>query len=405
MKTLIVSLLALSLAASAQDDKRFTPIFGGRRMALVIGNKSYAWKPLVNPVNDANAISKMLMGMGFAQSDVHLVIDANQAELRHSVRQFVESVKPGDLAFVYYSGHGIEVRGANYLLPIDLPADATEGYVEDEAVSAQRLLNELTDQGAAVKVLILDACRDNPLRAAKSTAGGLAQMEGNVALMLFGTQAGRTAADTARSSNSVFAKYLLKDLTEPGVPLREAALHVARNVARETNNKQIPQMYGMMLEDVVLVPGSAAPREARVSPPSMPADQEAWFVVKDSGNAGLLEQFLKEFPQSSYAGVARLKLANLAVAAVSPGTGDAFMTAKRFWDAKDYGQALPLFRRAAEASKTEAYFYLGDMYENGKGGLPKDLHRRSLGTDAAPISEIRTVRVAWVPCTSTVGAA
>jgi uncharacterized caspase-like protein len=99
--------------AFSQDDKRVSPASGARRLALVIGNKSYAWKPLINPVNDATAVAKTLGGLGFAPEDIHLVFNTTQAELRHAVLQFLDAVKPGDLAFVYYSGHGVEVRGAN----------------------------------------------------------------------------------------------------------------------------------------------------------------------------------------------------------------------------------------------------------------------------------------------------
>jgi uncharacterized caspase-like protein len=166
---LAILVCVLRLAAFAQDDgRRVTPPFAGRRQALVIGNKSYSWKPLANPQNDARAVAAALRDLSFAERDIRLVLDARRQELRRAVREFVQSVKPGDLAFVYYSGHGVELKGNNYLLPIDLPADATEGYVEDEAVSAQRILRDLTDNGARVRVLILDACRDNPLRANKS---------------------------------------------------------------------------------------------------------------------------------------------------------------------------------------------------------------------------------------------
>jgi hypothetical protein len=224
-------------------------------------------------------------------------------------------VKPGDLAFVYYSGHGVEVHGVNYLLPVDLPSDATEGYVEDEAVSAQRLLRELDEHGAAVKVLILDSCRDNPLRAAKSTAGGLAPMEGRGSLIIFATEAGKTASDTPGSSNSVFTRNLLKSLRQPGVPLFDVMRVVAKNVARETNDKQVPAIYGMMLEDVILVPSAVShtPQQSQSSSPVASApDQDAWLAVKDSGEPWLIEQFIKEYPQSAYAEVARLKLASIA---------------------------------------------------------------------------------------------
>jgi hypothetical protein len=253
----VLSIVLVPLLGGQERARTITPAFAGRKLALVIGNKSYVWKPLVNPVNDANAVAQTLREIGFASSDVHLVIDARQPDLRRAVREFVESVKPGDLAFVYYSGHGVEVKGNNYLLPIDLPSDASENYVQDEAVAAQRVLRDLSDQGAKVRVLILDACRDNPLRGAKSTGGGLAPMEGKGSLIVFSTEAGKIASDTPGSSNSVFTRHLVDGLRAPGLPLDEAMKQVLRNVARETGEKQVPAIYGSMLEDVVLSPGTA----------------------------------------------------------------------------------------------------------------------------------------------------
>lgn len=277
----LAAFAVLALAQTQQDDsdKRFSPAFGGRRVALVIGNKSYPWKPLVNPVNDATAVAQTLADLGFARTDIHLVLDANRETLRRVKREFVESIRPGDLAFVYYSGHGVEVQGANYLLPIDLPSDSSEEYVQDEAVSAQSLLREMDQRGAKAKVLILDACRDNPLRASKSTAGGLAPMEGKGSLILFATEAGRTASDTPGSANSVFTRYLIEGLRRPGVPLDEVMKGVARNVARATNDKQVPSMYGLMLEDLVLLKANA--RHA--------LDQEAWDAVRNSTNPNTLQ--------------------------------------------------------------------------------------------------------------------
>jgi formylglycine-generating enzyme required for sulfatase activity len=271
MKHRAIASLPLLFAAAgllAQTDSRRVAPFAGRRLALVIGNQAYSWFPLVNPINDARAVARTLLDVGFAAGDIRLVLDARQSDLRRAAREFAESVKPGDLALVYYSGHGVEVKGGNYLLPVDLPRDATEGYVEDEAVSAQRLLRDLDEHGARVRVLILDACRDNPLRAARSIGGGLAPMEGRGSLIVFATEAGRTAGDNPGGSNGVFTQYLLEGLRQPGVSLDDAMKHVSRNVARATGEKQVPAIYGLLLEDVILLP-AAAPAPAPVAAPSV----------------------------------------------------------------------------------------------------------------------------------------
>jgi uncharacterized caspase-like protein len=157
-----------------------------RRLALVIGNKEYPWKPLTNPVNDATDVAAALEQAGF-KGNVKLVFNTQHDAMKRAVRDFVASVHPGDFAFVYYSGHGVEVKGVNYLLPVDLPANATEDEVEDDGVSAQRIASDLDDHGAAIKVIVLDACRDNPIKASRSAGGGLAPREGLGSLIVFAT--------------------------------------------------------------------------------------------------------------------------------------------------------------------------------------------------------------------------
>jgi formylglycine-generating enzyme required for sulfatase activity len=270
MKILCV-VLGLISALYAQDDaKRVTSSNSGQRLALVIGNAAYEWKPLTNSVNDATDVAQTLEGLGFASPK--LVTNAGRDDLRRAVRDFIESVRPGDFAFVYYSGHGIEIRGENYLLPVDLPGNATEGYVQDEAVSAQRILRDLSYQGARIKVLILDACRDNPLRATKSRAGGLARMdEGSGDLIVFATQAGKTASDAPLQRNSLFTRYLLNGLRLRGISLDDAMKSVSRRVAAVTKERQVPAIYGLLLEDVILSPGrstKAPPASAGGLPPA-----------------------------------------------------------------------------------------------------------------------------------------
>lgn len=175
------------------------------RKALGVGHRQprVRVEPSRQPGKHARAVARTLGQVGFAPSDIKLVLDARSEEMRHQVREFIESIRPGDFAWVYYSGHGVEVAGQNYLLPVDLPVGATDLYVKDEAISAQRILADLSDRGARLRVLILDACRDNPLREAnKSMAAGLAPMEGRGALIVFATEAGRIASDSPCSHGS-----------------------------------------------------------------------------------------------------------------------------------------------------------------------------------------------------------
>lgn len=282
--------LAVCLAStlSGQDEtRRLVQPNSGKRLALVIGNSAYQWKPLHNPVNDARDVAQTLEKIGFAHSDITLVQDADRDKLHASVRNFVESVKPGDLAFVYYSGHGVEIHGENFLLQVNLPSDATENFVRDEAVSAQRILNDLDSQGARVKIMILDACRDNPLRAAKSSGGGLARMEGRRALVVFATEAGRTASDAPGAPHSLFTEYLLEGLPTPGKSLDDVMREVSRTVAKKSNDRQVPAIYGLLIEPLVLVPERLAQPLAESG---WPLVGEEHFTGADSGwPVGLVE--------------------------------------------------------------------------------------------------------------------
>lgn len=290
----------------------------GRRLALVIGNKDYAWKPLANPVNDATDVAAALERDGFK---VRLATnlrfrDASPArEMKSVVRQFVESVHKNDFAFVYYSGHGVEVRGTNYLLPIDLPADATAGTIRDEAVAAQDLVSDLQDQGASVSVIVLDACRSNPIHASSDRAmpsGGLARMEpGHGTLVVFPTQAGQTASDNSSSRNGLFTQYLLPALRQKGVRLDDAIRDAASKMVHDTGGSQTPALYGLLDNPVFL---ASAPEPAPATPPvnlqpvqSGPdAALEAWNAIKDTHNPQDFDDFITAFPQSPYSASARL---------------------------------------------------------------------------------------------------
>jgi hypothetical protein len=306
----VCALLAFSSSLVPQGSKGFqmnTDEHNGqpsRRLALVIGNKDYPWKPLVNPVNDATDVAAALELAGF-KGNIQRVFNAKHDEMKRAVRDFIDSVHPGDFAFVYYSGHGVEIKGTNYLLPVDLPANASAGEVEDDAVSAQRIAGDLDDHGAAVKVIVLDACRDTPITASRSAKGGLAPMEGLGSLIVFATEAGHTASDDSSSRNGLFTHYLLIALSAKGVSLDDAVKNVSRQMAVETNRQQVPAIYGLLISDVFLFTG---PVTLSVAPGPAPPDPglEAWNAVKDSKDPQDFDDFIAAVPLSPYVPTARL---------------------------------------------------------------------------------------------------
>ena len=307
----ILLLLAVSVLAQAQD-RRVVPAGPSRRLALVIGNDAYPWKRLVNSVNDAQALARLLPQVGFRAGDVTLVTNATLKQMQRAAREFAEKLRPDDLALVYYSGHGVEFRGENYLIPVDFPANASDIEVRDEAYSAQQLLRSLEETQARVRLVILDACRDNPLRSTRSGAGGLARMEGEGTLVVFATGAGKTADDNPRGVNGLFTSHLLKALPTPGLTVDQMIKQVAREVYQESQGRQSPAVYGLLMEDMAFVPGVAG------AGPKLDPAAEAWALVRNSTDPALVEAFLKEYGNSEFAGAARLKLASLRAPAPVP---------------------------------------------------------------------------------------
>ena len=233
------SILILTIAAAGAQDRRTTPQPAeGRRMALVVANGAYLnAPPLRNPMNDGRAIAKALSESGFT---VQMAINADLHGMNGAVDGFVRGLRAGDVALFYYSGHGIQVEGENYLAPVDFHA-VEEADVPFQAYSAGRVLERAQGADAALSIVILDACRDNPFRTTRSGAKGLAAMNtGRGAFIAFATSPGATASDNAGEANGLFTKHLLETLARPGLKLGEVFDQVRERVYEASGHKQLP---------------------------------------------------------------------------------------------------------------------------------------------------------------------
>jgi hypothetical protein len=221
----------------------------GKRIALVIGNGGYQGQGLLtNPPNDAKAVGAKLRQLGF--QDVAEHNDLDLSKMSEAIKTFGDKAAEADWALVYFAGHGIEVGGVNYLLPVDAKL-ARESHVTDEAVSLDRVLDKV--RGARkLRLVILDACRNNPFlttmaRASGSTRSasrGLADVEpGGGVLVIYAAKHGSTALD-GDGANSPFTDSLLKAVDEPGIDLVTLVGKVRQSVLGVTNNRQEPWMYG-----------------------------------------------------------------------------------------------------------------------------------------------------------------
>jgi formylglycine-generating enzyme required for sulfatase activity len=270
----------------------------GRRVALLIGNKDYARRPLSNPVNDATDLAGALRALGF---EVTLSTNLNRPGLDRAVREFAASVSPGDAALFFFSGHGMEVEGQNYLLPVDFDAQAEE-EVKYQALPASLVQERLQGRGARVAILILDACRDNPYRSWRgSSGGGLAGMSGAGVYVAFAAAPGHTADDNPGQRNGLFTKHLLAAVREPGLSIDEVFNRVREGVASESGGKQVPFSNSGLI-------GRFAFREAAVAAPAavaMDLDVERYQAVKDSRDAAQLEQVASEIQRADLALILR----------------------------------------------------------------------------------------------------
>ena len=249
LAVMLAAVCVLAAAADAQD-KSIVRIEPGRLMALVIGNAEYADAPLRNPVNDARAVAGVLREkLGFAEENVELLENlASHAELKLAVKAFGARLRPTDLAFFYYSGHGKAVNRENYLLPTEFGKDGPveDKYVEFEALGEQVVRTALED--AQLRVIVLDACRNNPYGTSKSPTPGLvpagSAAEGE--LLAYATGEGQTATDMGEDMG-VYARHLVEVLQEPGVEIVKVFRTVRNKVYAETGRKQRPQTVDELL--------------------------------------------------------------------------------------------------------------------------------------------------------------
>jgi uncharacterized caspase-like protein len=288
------------------------PALADKRVALVIGNSAYQNVPaLPNPVNDGAVIAATLKNAGFDVVDARR--NLSSTDMRRALRDFTDAVRDADIAVVYYAGHGMEVDGINYLIPVDAKLER-DTDVFDEAFSLERVLLA-AEPAKQLRLVILDACRDNPFAkqmkrvvVSRAIGRGLAKVEPDSpnTLIAYSAKAGSTAQD-GDGNNSPFALALAKHLTTPGLDIRRALGFVRDDVLKNTGNRQEPFVYGSLGgNDVPLVPARAAPAQPVSDPQAdMRRDYELALQV---GNRAALNAFLARYPDGFYASLARLQL-------------------------------------------------------------------------------------------------
>jgi formylglycine-generating enzyme required for sulfatase activity len=284
------------------------PALAEKRVALVVGNSTYQRVPqLANPARDADDMSDMFRKAGFTV--VVAKHNLGATEMRRALRDFSDDVRDADVAIVYYAGHGMEIEGTNYLIPVDALLERDIDAF-DEAIPLDRVL-AVMEPAKELRLVILDACRDNPFSkgmkhsvASRGVGRGLAKIEPNSpnTLVAFAAKAGSTAAD-GDEQNSPYTAALLRHLARPGLDLRKAFGFVRDDVLKATHNRQEPFIYGSLGgDDVALVP--APPQKIVPVDPSATA-RDDYDLAQQINVVSAWDAFISKYPSGFYTDLAK----------------------------------------------------------------------------------------------------
>lgn len=377
MKPIICFFACLFIAASAfaKEDRnlavaRADAPASETRVALVIGNSAYKSSPLKNPANDATDIAKELQYLGFR---VILRRDASQRDMKQAVREFSSELKRAQVGLFYFAGHGIQVKGGNYLVPVGVDIE-NEADAEDMSVDANYVLRTMEEAQVKVSIIILDACRNNPFaRSFRSASRGLAQMSAATgSLIAFATAPGSVAAD-GTGRNGLYTQYLLESLRQPNTDILKVFQRVRANVVKDTGGKQTPWESTSLVGDFYFRPGDSV-QVASLKPEAVKiqsaeeVEQEFWSQIKDSKDAEDFEAYLKRYPQGRYEALASAALKRLKRQpsnSVKPST-----TAEVFQDCSDCPEMVAIPAGSFEMGSPS--------YEAGRNENESPVHRVSI---------------------------
>ncbi|MGJ4888780.1 caspase family protein [Bradyrhizobium sp. HKCCYLR20261] len=327
--TIALSLLCVVLTAQAAK--------ADRRVAFVVGNGAYkSVAQLPNPPVDAKAMAATLRNVGF---DVVEGTNLTRDKMTEKLLDFGRKAQGADIAVFYYAGHGIAIAGTNYLLPVDADLKSEMDVKLGSAINIDVTLDQ-TMGDAKVKLVFLDACRDNPFAAkiksnsptrSVSVQTGLAEMKsGEGTLIAFATGPGQTALDGDAGGNSPFTRALISHIAQPGIEIQQAMTAVRAQVNEETSKGQLPWGHTNLIGAVYLNPAAApaataatagtTPVAAAAGQSSGEAELEFWRSVKDSNKPEELNAYLATYPNGQFKSLAMARIASIESGAVNTAT-------------------------------------------------------------------------------------
>ncbi len=246
MRTVLLAFFLMAPCLAARADEA--------RTALVIGNSQYVFAPLANPQHDAADIANALRGAGFT---VETILDAGKAKMLEAIGRFGETLaRRKGVGFFYYAGHGAQFEGENYLVPVDAAA-SDEAGLKESAVNASLVVDALAAANGTLNIVVLDACRDNPL--GQTRVRGLSRIDSSDRLFIsFSTKPGAVALD-GEDRNSPYAKHLALAIATPSLSLESVFKRTLKGVYQETRGQQTPWLSSSYFGEFVFRPGVPAP--------------------------------------------------------------------------------------------------------------------------------------------------
>jgi TPR repeat protein len=364
MKYLLVTLLALILQLNAE------------KLALIIGNSNYDDAPLKNTINDAKDISKKMKSLGYEVLEGY---NLSRSKTRKLFRRFGKKLsKHKDVGFFYYAGHGLQVAGENYLVPVGADIQA-EDEVQDEAISANSILRKMQSAKNGINVIILDACRNNPFeesfqstsRALKRRGKGLQRIDGPMgSIIAFSTAPGSVASD-GNGRNGTYTKHLLRHMATPGITINQMFNRVRKAVYKESNQQQIPWESSSLLDDFYM-------RSKSSHQVHEIAKKLESFRAADSGREELLKAEYYYFTLNDNLKALEMYQASadkgnaMAMAALAKAYFPKFKTIAAYLSLKDQQKAanyalraLPKLKKMSEKGNKKAQYYLAFLYRYG----------------------------------------
>jgi|GEM_PF-2200155 len=365
-----------------------TQAWAETRYALVVGNGQYGKQSLPNPARDARLITTALKKVGF---NVVTLIDANRSVMRDAIIAFGRRLRDADaVGLFYFAGHGVQVDGRNYLLPVGADIQ-NQTEVLLQGVNLTELLATMQSSGSRVSIAILDACRNNPFDGVvRGVSSGLAPVTAPAGtLVAFSTAPGKVALD-GKGQNSPYTKALARSMPGAGLSIEEVFKRTRQRVMRATNNAQVPWEHSSLVGNLVLLPKTVPPQESGRQPAGNStqrlAELQHWDQIKTSLNPEDFRKHLTRFPQGDFGELATYKITLLEKrlhrwtwwVAGSDKVHDGHAKGEALYEralnlesgrptTSQLAKARVLYRKAADEGLAPAMYQLARLYDQGRG--------------------------------------